>query len=888
MAFSYNKKNLANTTITGAITSSDTSITVDDATVFPSGYFYATLMPSSEMSTFSNSEIVLVTNISSNTLTIARGQKNTTARAFSAGAIITNGVYTEDLDFAQSVGKKIFSATWGGQDSPYYKITDDMLKVVPDEGTSIRAIFDTDYVGGTANLSINESTSGVATVRGSNISITDAGNLAPLDVKLKGDTEQFTTTGKNKFNLSRWHNNARRNNVSNTGIDGNGFWITYTAGRDAFIGWAYNGGTITNSADIASLIPAKPNMNYTISVSGTSSGSGTNTLGNSSYVTYVDSSYNVLNTSYIGLSYANSAVFETPANTAYILFRLGVNGRPDTRFSFENIQLEEGRAKTSFEPYTGGMVSPNPDFPQDVQTVTGEQTITITDGGSQSQEYKINLGGEEFEPSDITAGVYFDSTGAAVWNDGWCASDYMPVETGREYTYSGITVAGEAPYSVYYDADKHKVSTFKQATGTNDITIPSGIAYVRFSLRNVSPNIDKDTFSFRLKDVEIELCKIGTYQDYIYKSGSDWYLRKNTWKVVFDGSESWFYNSNNKNLIFTNDGSSYLPSGITYVGYSDGGTIACNYFRPRTQGEGSGDGICWASSPNFMVCNYDGRTNFNGAANFKTWLSSHNMIVYYQLDTPYDTQITDATLISQLNALANNKLYAGTNNIVVTGGLDGILEVQYYRAGSGVNPVPIVNGAYVADDNTRNVAPVKAGIPYDLTYHSGNWYVMNMIPTITSDDIDTATYNVNDLYAFASGYVVTGSLVSRAGLLVGNIEARKSDYSDFAANTNVVLATAGPRLDRYQLPATAFFTSNSSVQEWGTDEAIGYGYFGANGSIEFRAPASSKGTFNYIRFHIVLPLKSNQEQTRSVPDSETDNEESQEEPEEPVEEPQDR
>lgn len=926
MAFSYNKKNLANTTITGAITSSDTSITVDDATVFPSGYFYATLMPSSEMSTFSNSEIVLVTNISSNTLTIARGQKSTTARAFSAGAIITNGVYTEDLDFAQSVGKKIFNAAWGGQESPYYKITDDMLKVVPDEGTSIRAIFDTDYASGTARLSINESTSGVATVSGSSISITDAENLAPVDVKLKGDTEQLTTTGKNKFNLRKWHNNARRNNVSNTNIDdsGNGFWITYTAGADAFIGWAYRSGTITNSADIASLIPAKPNMNYTISVSGTGSGSGTNTLGNSSYVTYVDSSYNVLNTSYIGLSHANSAVFETPANTAYILFRLGVNGRPDTRFNFENIQLEEGRAKTSFEPYTGGEASPSPDCPQNVQTVTGEQTITISDGGSGSEEFKINLGKNLWPSTTATAsgGIAFADGQSVFYSTEYVHSALVDVRPNTTYTLSaskGVIGEGTGGGGVlYYNGSTYLGYTIRPTGGS--FTTPANCTKIRFNfyvadsyggltpsqITNIQLEEGSTATTYAPYFTPIELCKIGTYQDYIYKDNGDWYIHKETATYTFTGSENCNIYNNGVNVRFGDNGSpsagDMANDGIEPIMIFSDETIV----YPIYSSVASADAIqhVWFGHKNkisYGSASYGAISiSFGGTALTKEQYLEKlaGTKIAYIRRTPTETQITDSTLISQLNALSEVTLDAGTNSIVVTGGLDGILEVQYYVSGSGVNLVPIVNGAYVADDNTRNVAPVKAGIPYDLTYHSGNWYVMNMVKKITSDDIDTATYNVNDLYTFASGYVVTGSLVSRAGLLVGNIEARKSDYSDFAANTNVVLATAGPRLGRYQLPATAFFTSNSSVQEWGTDDVIGYGYFGANGSIEFRAPASSKGTFNYIRFHLVLPLKSGQQytrttdtaqQTRSVPDDETDDKKSGEiEPEEPIEEQQNR
>lgn len=40
-------------------------------------------------------------------------------------------------------------------------------------------------------------------------------------------------------------------------------------------------------------------------------------------------------------------------------------------------QLEEGSTATSFEPYVGGQPSPSPDYPQPIQTVTGEQTVTV-------------------------------------------------------------------------------------------------------------------------------------------------------------------------------------------------------------------------------------------------------------------------------------------------------------------------------------------------------------------------------------------------------------------------------------------------------------------------------------------------------------------------------
>ena len=80
--FEHNKANLGAATLSSAITSSQTSITVDasDASTFPSTPFYATISPIGETPNLLNAEIVNVTAISSGTLTVARGQRSTTAR----------------------------------------------------------------------------------------------------------------------------------------------------------------------------------------------------------------------------------------------------------------------------------------------------------------------------------------------------------------------------------------------------------------------------------------------------------------------------------------------------------------------------------------------------------------------------------------------------------------------------------------------------------------------------------------------------------------------------------------------------------------------------------------------------------------------------------------
>jgi|APSaa5957512576_1039674.scaffolds.fasta_scaffold88395_1 hypothetical protein len=73
--------NNASTNLSAGITTSSTSITVDDASEFPiisgsSDYCYGTLVGGAGV------EIVKITSVSSNTLTVERAQDNTTAKTF--------------------------------------------------------------------------------------------------------------------------------------------------------------------------------------------------------------------------------------------------------------------------------------------------------------------------------------------------------------------------------------------------------------------------------------------------------------------------------------------------------------------------------------------------------------------------------------------------------------------------------------------------------------------------------------------------------------------------------------------------------------------------------------------------------------------------------------
>lgn len=475
MAFSFNKKNLANTTLSSDLTASATSITVDDASIFPVSDFYVTLMPSSELSGLDNSEIVFVTNVSGNTLTVVRAQRDTTAKAFSTGAVVTNGIYSEDMDMAQSVGKKVFSAVWDSVNSEY-KINDPMLKVHPDEGTAIRAVFDTNTTQ-EAVLSVNEDTTATVTATGTNIEIKDAEPSQLVSVQMKGDTTQTTYSGKNLFNI----NDEQKANARCVGtvvgesititstVNSTGYYCVLIPNSDDLLGKAVTlriGNVTTNTTGRVYVYNAvKTNL--------------TSVSSSISYETAIPSGTSVTKQFTFPNSYASGK--DCFAIGFYASDLAGGTAVGDYT-TFSNVQLELGSTATDYEPYVGGVASPNPDYPQEVQTVTGRQAIEVR--GSRNLFDKDN-------PSYI--GGYFEIGGTiSTSSSNRNRIIYIPCEANTTYSLTkatGYWAGGAWMLGVCHEAPAAGVSVYNavaigKSTTYNGYTTDSSSTYLVLRCQN--------------------------------------------------------------------------------------------------------------------------------------------------------------------------------------------------------------------------------------------------------------------------------------------------------------------------------------------------------------------------------------------------------------------
>lgn len=310
------------------------------------------------------------------------------------------------------------------------------------------------------------------------------------------------------------------------------------------------------------------------------------------------------------------------------------------------------------------------------------------------QTYELNLGknivyGQNIGSAmngltstwDSTTG-YVHVTGQATSTWANISNNIYPTEVIRAGTYTFSTTTASSNIRkmlrLYYLDGNYNTFTIPKSDTSVTFTITKDINRYCFYVDGYSSgdNID-ETFGVMLEHgpvattyaqyfTPLELCKIGTYQDYIWNDGGTWKIHKEVGKMVLDGSEnSWAYESQN----------AYIP--ITDAIGTSTSVIISNNFTYNQSASTWGEIRFGMTNNNCIVAG--AITQHTNLADFKTWLGTHHTSVYYALAAATDTAITDANLIAQLDALLDATLYNGQNNIAVTSSTQptGSLDMTY-------------------------------------------------------------------------------------------------------------------------------------------------------------------------------------------------------------------
>lgn len=592
-----------------------------------------------------------------------------------------------------------------------------------------------------------------------------------------GNTEQESYSGKNILNTS---------NLTEQTVNGVTFTPVYKNGLLEYINV---NGTATAQCDYHISNQTKFNGNYILS----------GVTGGSASTYYIDFSNYVYITN-------GEQQFEMTSDKTYNPVISVRSGTTVNNVKIYPMLRLSTISDSNYEPYVGGIPSPNPDYPQKVNNVGSnvnlfdEENMLIgyginTDDGSQSQQ---SWNTTDYIPIDITqqycinkAGIgstnyfgicYYDENKTFLSGQSWNTLGYTSNAVVENIVFSiansnakyiriclrqttdfdtlkieeGTTSTGYTPYNRGgidvkvenknlfdlnniingYGLNSNNIETYVQAdrsylnysevkantdytisnlswkvvqfldengtfisgtndTSTNTFTTPNNTKYIRVSFDNTvnysQAQIEQGSATSYIAHAEqnitiplpegMELCRSKDGQSLdnlfhnipsnpMYNSSlveDGWYKYNEIGKVVLDGTtEDW-------QLAATYTNNTRFSCDV-HLGTTT--NLLSNYFIEGTGGTDTTNidtngntGYLMVTIPNNIASTVNALT---------TWLSTHNTILYYQLETPTYTQITDTDTITALNTLEKFITYQGGTNISSDNIPSPIFDVQYF------------------------------------------------------------------------------------------------------------------------------------------------------------------------------------------------------------------
>ena len=339
-------------------------------------------------------------------------------------------------------------------------------------------------------------------------------------------------------------------------------------------------------------------------------------------------SYYDVNKSYLSYLYTTdkNKTITLPTNCEYV--RIGYH----TNF-VTNVQLEKGTKYNSFTPY-------------------GTTPIELCKIGDYQDSIKKSTGKNLFDKNNLTIEIgTISATGSFDYSTERVRSYWIEVKENTTYKISTSNSDLQiVPY--YYNSSKTFISFdsgWKNFPFT--FTTPVNTKYVAFLFKNSTNNPTPSSLTnIMLNEGSTAL----PYEPY----GKVWYLNKQIGKVILNGTENWgsfqVESSGLGRAIVNNMENVYYDNNLATL-------LSDKLVGTKYAGAWNNTYECIATFNNNRFIAY--LKNVSDLATFKSILNNSNAIVYYVLATPTYTEITDSTLLSQLEVLNGAKSYTTQTNI---------------------------------------------------------------------------------------------------------------------------------------------------------------------------------------------------------------------------------
>lgn len=347
-----------------------------------------------------------------------------------------------------------------------------------------------------------------------------------------------------------------------------------------------------------------------------------------------------------------SNTFNTGDNTTINIWFYTSLGGNEGESNFTFIQLEKGTTATSYEPYCGGIPAPNPSYEIPVKNVTGNvntkiQNKNLFDGILENGQINSSTGENQGTQTDRKRTV-----------------NYINVNNLSYITlsYSIITTSTAYGRLFLYNKNKEMISSTQLASNKKTVDVSSAY-YIRWFVQNT---IDYDTLQLEVGSTATSYVEHKEQNlPFTLEQGQkamqgttlqDDGIHQKRKQVVFDGSEdeNWT-RSNSLELFYTGDIQDSAKANGDYL---------CNYFTKVAPTATLQNGQTKYSSTTNTLLQFK-NTDITTVSAWREWLSTHNVIVEYELAEEEIIPYTQ-TQQAQYNAIKKAMSYDEQTNISST------------------------------------------------------------------------------------------------------------------------------------------------------------------------------------------------------------------------------
>ena len=415
-------------------------------------------------------------------------------------------------------------------------------------------------------------------------------------------------------------------------------------------------------------------------------------------------------TTYNGIFGGNNVYGDTLLAMEYV--RLTLKHYQTTTGSMRIKNFMVSSTNTPYVPFVPD--SPSPEYPSEIQSV--ENPIVTACGKNLIDRSKNTM--NSYIAQDT--GIMISSATAASYNAE--ATDFIPVEVGEPYYYSGYISENIGNTGAMYDDNKNFVAPIISDSDIAPLVVPNGVSYIRLTIWGIYyENGDKSVAQLEKgstpTDYEPYQGNIATLSDIVLRSIPNVTkdkLFKDTdglWKVdrkcgVVDlGTLAWTYNSTYAVFaVNVNTYTSFPTSGPNNMGVCSKYLVHESVVASELVNYDDTIFICpdnWSSSKWLLVRD----TSYTDATTFKSAMSGAMLV--YELATPTYETLPDS-IQSELNALTT---YNPITNVMVSDGITPDIDVSfwtrdYYAKNAAENAAKvatnfiteIANGIYVHRD----------------------------------------------------------------------------------------------------------------------------------------------------------------------------------------------